>query len=85
MTMELYLFLTMDTSCKWVVNHAMPILYSWQAIEFLYDDVLAHWGKPSYIHTNNGADFAGSFTWLCNGLGIIYYHITIGKAYPMGR
>ena len=58
----------------------MPSLHSWRAAEFLYNDLVARWGKPHYIRTDNGAEFAGSFAQLCKGLGIIHHHITIGNS-----
>ena len=36
-------------------------------------------GQDYYIQLKNGAEFAGSFTWLCEGLGIVKHHITIGN------
>ena len=63
----------------------MPSLHSWRAAKFLYDDLVAHWGKPCYIQTDNGAEFAGSFAWLCKGLGIVHDHITIGNSKANGQ
>ena len=53
--------------------------------EFLYDDLVARWGKPHYVWTDNGAEFVGSFAWLCKGLGIIHHHITIGNSKANGQ
>ena len=69
----------MDLFSKWVEIRAMPSLHSWKATEFLYDDLVAHWGKPHYIRTDNGAEFVGSFARLCKGLGILHHHITVGN------
>ena len=63
----------------------MPSLHSWRAAKFLYDDLVAHWGKPCYVWTNNSAEFAGSFAWLCKGLGIIHHHISIGNSKANGQ
>ena len=56
-----YLLVAVDPFSKWVETHAMPLLHSWRAAEFLYDDLVAHWGKPCYVWTDNGTEFAGSF------------------------
>ena len=45
----------------------MPSLYSWRATKFLYNDVVAHWGKPCYIQMSNSTKFAGSFMWFAEG------------------
>ena len=63
----------------------MPSLHSWRAAEFLYDDLLARWGKPCYVQTDNGAEFAGSFAQLCKGLGIVHHHITVGNSKANGQ
>ena len=80
-----YLLVAMDPFSKWVEIHAMPLLHSWRAAKFLYDDLVAHWGKPCYVWTDNGAEFVGSFAWLCKGLGIIHHHITIGNSKANGQ
>ena len=58
----------------------MPSLHSWRAAKFLYDDLVARWGKLRYVRTDNGTEFAGSFAQLCKGLGIIHHLITIGNS-----
>ena len=80
-----YLLITVDPLSKWVEIHALPSLHSWRAAEFLYNDLVARWGKPCYVRTNNGAEFVGSFARLCKGLGIIHHHITIGNSKANGQ
>ena len=53
--------------------------------EFLYNDLVARWGKLCYIQTDNGTEFAGSFARLCKGLSIIHHHITIGNSKANGQ
>ena len=75
----------MDPFSKWVEIRAVPSLHSWRAAEFLYDDLVARWGKPHYVRTDNGAEFVGSFARLCKGLGIVHHHITIGNSKANGQ
>ena len=75
----------MDPFSKWVEIHTMPSLHSWRVAKFLYNSLVAHWGKPCYIQSNNGAKFASSFAWLCKGLGIVHHHITIGNSKANGQ
>ena len=75
----------MDPFSKWVEIHAVPSLHSWRAAEFLYDDLVARWGKPCYVQTDNGAEFVGSFARLCKGLGIVHHHITVGNSKANGQ
>ena len=74
----------MDPFSKWVKVHAMPSLHSWRVAEFLYNDLVACWGKLCYILTSKGAEFVGSFAQLCKGLGIVHHHITIGNSKANG-
>ena len=80
-----YLLVTVDPFSKWVEMCAVAFLHSWRAAEFLYDDLVARWGKPCYVQTDNSAKFAGSFAWVCKGLGIIHHHITIGNSKANGQ
>ena len=75
----------MDSFSKWVEIRAVPSVHIWRAAEFLYNDLVARWGKPHYIQTNNGAEFVGRFARLCKGLGIIHHHITIGNSKANGQ
>ena len=80
-----YLLVAVDPFSKWVEIRAVPSLHSWRAAEFLYDDLVARWGKPRHIQTDNSADFAGSFARLCKGLGIVHHHITVGNSKANGE
>ena len=75
----------MHPFAKWVQVCTVPSLHSWRVAEFLYNDLVAHWGKPRYIQTNNDAEFVGSFARLCKGLGIIHHHTTIGNSKANGQ
>ena len=75
-----YLLVAMDLFSKWVDTLAVPSLHSWRAAKFLYDDLVASWGKPHYVQTDNCTEFAGSFTWLCEELGIIQHYLTVGNS-----
>ena len=80
-----YLLVTVDPFSKWVEICAVPSLHSWRASEFLYDDLVARWGKLCYVQTDNGAEFAGSFARLCKGLGIVHHHINVGNSKVNGQ
>ena len=75
----------MDPFSKWVETHTVPLLSSWRAAKFLYNNLVAHWGKPQYIWTDNSTKLAGIFAWLCKGLGIVHNHITIGNSKANGQ
>ena len=56
-----YLLVAIDPFSKWVEAVPSPSLHSWRAADFLYQRIITHWGKPRYVRTDNGAEFAGSF------------------------
>ena len=80
-----YLLVAVNPFSKWVETWAVPLLHSWRASKFLYDDLVAHWGKPRYVWTDNSAKFVGSFVQFCKGLGIVHHHITIGNSKANGQ
>ena len=41
-----YLFIAVDPFSKWLEIYATPSLYIWRAAKFLYNNMVAHWGKP---------------------------------------
>ena len=63
----------------------MPALHNWRASKFLYDNLVAHWGKPCYVQIDNSTEFVGSISLLCKGLGIVHHHITIGNRKANGQ
>ena len=79
-----YLFIAMDPIFKWVETQAVPSLYSWRVTKYLYNNVVACWGKLCYILIDKGAKFVGSFIRLCKGVGIIHHHITVGNSKANG-
>ena len=80
-----YLLIAVDLFSKWVEIYAMPSLHSWRAAEFLYNDLVARWGKLHHVWSDNSAKFAGSFARLCKRLGIIHHHITISNSKVNGQ
>lgn len=79
-----FLFVAVDPFSKWV--EAMPIVTkeSWRTARALYD-VLARWGKPCWVTTDNGMEFAGHFKDLCDALGVTARRITVGNSRANGQ
>ena len=81
-----YLLVGIDLFSKLVKPHGLCPHYTARGpAEFLYNDLVARWGKQCYVWTDNGTIFAGSFAWLCKDLGIIHHHITIGNSKANGQ
>jgi hypothetical protein len=56
-----YLAVAVDCMSKWVEAKPIPSKHAFRVAEWFYQDVLARWGKPDYIRTNNGAEWEGAF------------------------
>ena len=69
-----YLFVFVDPFSKWVEVAVSSSLHSWRAVHALYSEVLACWGKPCYVRTDNGSEYKGSFARLCGGIGITRHY-----------
>ena len=41
-----YLLVAVHPFSKRVETYTMPLLHSWRAAKFLYNDLVGHWGKP---------------------------------------
>ena len=80
-----FLFVFIDPFSKWVEVALSPSTHSWRAAQALYQEVLARWGKPRYVRTDNGPEYKGSFAWLCGGMGITHHHITPGNSKANGQ
>ena len=80
-----YLLFTVDPFSKWVETHAMPLLHSWRAAEFLFDDLVALWGKPHYVQMDNSTNFVASFAWLCKGWALSITTSPLATVKPMGK
>ena len=82
---NIYLFVFVDPFSKWVKVFPSPSRHSWRAAQVFYQEVLARWGKPKYVCTDNGTEYAGSFACLCKGMGITLCHITTGNSKGNGQ
>ena len=80
-----YLFVFVDPFSKWVEVALSPSLHSWRAAHALYSEVMARWGKPRYVRTDNGSEYKGSFARLCGGMGITRHYITPGNSKANGQ
>ena len=79
-----FLVIAVDPFSKWVEVQAIPSRHSWRVADFLYSQIVARWGKPRYIRTDNGTEFAGSFARLCSSLKIVHSKITVGNSKANG-
>ena len=79
-----YLLIAVDPFSKWVELRAVSLLHSWRAAEFLYDELVARWGKPRWVRMDNGSEFAGDFAAFCKAAGIVQRCISVGNSKANG-
>ena len=77
---------TKDPFSKWVEAHANALTAQLEdAAEFLYNDLVASWGKLRYIWTDNGTKFAGQLCMaLQNGWALSIIISLLATIRPMG-
>ncbi len=56
-----YLIVAVDPFSKWVEAEPIPSKHAWRTADFLWK-LVARWGKPLWIRSDNGKEFRGSFT-----------------------
>ena len=78
-----YLFVAVDPFSKWVEATTLLSKHSGRTASAMWE-VICRWGKPSWITTDNGLEFAGSFHSLCEATGVVHRHITVGNSRANG-
>ena len=79
-----YLRIAVDPFNKWVESRVVPLLHSWRVAKFLYDKLVARWGKPRWVQMDNGSEFAGDFAAFCKAAGIVQRRISVGNSKANG-
>ena len=59
-----YLVVAVDPFSKWVEAEPMQSKHAWRTADFLWR-LVARWGKPLWIRSDNGMEFRGSFARQC--------------------
>jgi Integrase zinc binding domain len=59
---NVYLAVAVDCLTKWVEARPLPSKHAFRCAEWLYSDILARWGKPDWVRTDNGAEWEGAFS-----------------------
>ena len=76
--------IAVDPFSKWVEAELLPTKQSWRTARALYT-IVARWGKPHWVTTDNGQEFAGSFQELAGHMGVKLKRITVGNSRANGQ
>ena len=79
-----YLAVAVDCATKWVEATPLPSKHAFRTADWFYQDIVARWGKPKWIRTDNGSEWAANFAQLIEILGIKHMHITVGNSKANG-
>ena len=79
-----WLVVAIDPFSKWIEARPLKSRHSWRVAEFLWDDIVCRWGRPGWIRTDNGTEFAGGFQSLVESLGIQHLRISVGNSKANG-
>jgi len=80
-----YLAVAVDCLSKWVEACPIPSKHAFRCAEWLYKDVLARWGKPDWIRTDNGMEWEAEFKVLLKEWGIQHIHTMVGNSKGNGQ
>ena len=78
-----YIWVAVDPFSKWVEAELLPTKQSWRTARAMYT-LIARWGKPHWVTTDNGQEFAGHFDELIGLMGIKHKRITVGNSRANG-
>jgi hypothetical protein len=56
---NVYLIVAVDTLTKWCEAGLLPSKHAFRTTEWLYESILCRWGRPVFIRTDNGSEWAG--------------------------
>lgn len=76
--------IAVDCFSKWVEIKPLPSKHSFRVAEWFYNDVLARWGKPKFVRSDNGTEWGSVFALLLQDWGIKHHHITVGNSKANG-
>jgi hypothetical protein len=57
-----FLVVAVDCLTKWIEVKPIPSKHSLRCADWFYWDILARWGKPDWIRTDNGTEWSGVFS-----------------------
>ena len=80
-----YLAVAVDCMSKWVEAAPLQSKHAFRTAEWFYSDIVARWGKPDWIRTDNGAEWAADFASLVQIMGIRHSKITVGNSKANGQ
>jgi len=75
-----YLAVAVDCLTKWVEARPIPSKHAFRVADWFYQDILARWGKPDWVRTDNGAEWEGHFGELLQQWGVHHIRTTVGNS-----
>ena len=82
---NVYLAVAVCTHSKWVEALPIPSKHAFRTAQWFYTDILAHWGRPAFVRTDNGTEWKSEFSSLLAQHGIRHLTITVGNSKANGQ
>ena len=73
-----------DGLTRWTVVQAVPAATAWWAAKFIMERVVATYGVPLVVLTDQGKHFQANFTVVLQQLGVQHHHATAYNPRAMG-
>ena len=80
-----YAAIAVDPFSKWVEIGALQSKRAFRVADWLHREIVARWGRPLMIRTDNGTEFAAEFHDLVSSLGIKVIKITPSNSRANGQ
>ena len=80
-----YLAVAVDCLSKWIEATPLPSKHAFRTAEWLYKDILARWGKPDWVRTDNGTEWEADFGKLLGEWKIQHIKTTVGNSKGNGQ
>ena len=82
---NVYLAVAVCTHSKWVEALPIPSKHAFRMAQWFYNNVLARWGRPAFVRTDNGTEWKSEFATLLAQHGIRHLTITVGNSKANGQ
>ncbi|HKT22925.1 MAG TPA: transposase family protein, partial [Nitrososphaerales archaeon] len=80
-----YALIAVDAFSKWVEIGRLPSKHAWRTAEWILNELICRWGRPSLIRVDNGGEWLGEFKAFLYKMDIPVLPITVGNSGANGQ
>jgi transposase InsO family protein len=80
-----WLAVAVDVYSKWVEAFPLKSKHAFVTASWLYNEILARWGKPEFLRCDHGAEWEAEFRRQCRQIGIVMNQGATGNSRANGQ